>query len=1094
MNNIKTIHQFTPSMEIGDSVSNGVLYIQKLLKELGFVSEIYVLRRDLNINFKHNIHHISEYKPDSNNTLFYHHSIGHDEHDNIMSFEDKKVMIYHNITPAHFFKNSKYVQGLCNQGRDQLASSSQYFIASFGDSDYNCDELRYHNYPNPMTLTLLLDFEKQDKYEPNQKLIQKHHKTYNIIFVGRVVSNKVQHQLIDVAFALKNRGIKNFKIHIVGGASEPKYMKFLKEYRDNLNLQKEINITGKVSDEDLVAYYHCAELYLSLSEHEGFGMPLVEAMKYDIPVFAFNAGGTATTIPKEGLLEKKSPSFIAEQIIKLQKDPYFRVNLIKKQKVKLESFSKQNIKNKLISYLNETLILELPNIIKKPKTQNLDIQIEGPFDSSYSLAIVNKNIALALDAKLYSTEGGGDFKADLSKVEDTVKSLALKKLDNVDVTIRNLYPPRTNAMLGYHKIIGPYGWEESKFPKEYVEWFNTKLTMVFSMSDYVTKLLKENGVYIPIVTIGLVVEDILKIESKPLSFDLPKGFKVLHISSAFPRKGINLLLEAFELFDNYEISLIMKIFPNPHNNIVNQLEELNYNIVKIYEEDVCLYEKNSKQILLINKDISQKQIKYLYENSDVLVAPSFGEGFGLPMAEAMLLELPVITTKYSGQIDFCKDNNSWLLDFDFEYAKTHMNLKDSIWAVPKVLSIKEKILEVKQNVDSSKLKKAKEYILKNYSSTQIASNIQQAIDNYKMEPKIETIAWISSYNTKCGLATYSDFIIQNFSNITVKKFANYTDSIIDKENEIDVIRCWKDRFDIDNTELINNILNSGITNVVINFNFAFFSMNNLEQIIDQLIQNKVKITIIFHSVADVKIEGLEASLLTITKSLSKVNKMLVHNINDLNFLKDLGLINTAILPHGVHFRKGIKLKQNEQVLNIASYGFLLKHKGILDLIDVFSELSKEYKNIKLILVNALYPAKESKDYFDLCRNRVKELGLTNKVTFHTKFLDDSVSYKLLDEADLLVMPYHKTNESASGAIRYAMSTLKPTLCTNQPIFNDVKDIAHFVDGDTNTDMLNSMRKLIVDKKLLYSKSDDQKKWVQEHDWRTIASKVLNFLR
>ena len=1095
----KTIHQFTPSMEVGDSVSNGILYVQKMLKKLGFISNIYVSRGDLNINFKKNIHHISEYIEDANQLLFYHHSIGHNYHDKIMKFRDKKVIVYHNITPPHFFKNNKHIQDLCIQGREQLKNSSNCFIASIGDSDYNCKELKSYNYKNVTTLTLLLDLDKQIEYKPNQKLIEKYHDIYNIIFVGRVVQNKVQHQLIDVAYALKRKGVKNFKIHIIGGASEPKYMEFLQQYVKNMDMLVEVTITGKVSDEDLVSYYNIADLYLSISEHEGFGMPLIEAMKYDIPVLAYNAGGTTTTIPKEGLLEKKAPSFVADEIIKLQKDPYFRVDLVKKQKMKLDSFSVKNTTNKLITFLN-TLDIDIPKIKIEATKRKLDIQVEGPFDSTYSLAIVNKDIAQVLDAKLYSTEGGGDFEPNLDAVDASVKTLALKELDNIDITIRNLYPPRTNAMRGYHKIIGPYGWEESKFPQQYVEWFNTKLTMVFTMSDYVKNLLQENGVYVPVVTTGLVVEDILKISSKPLSYELPNSFKMLHISSAFARKGIDVLLASFERLDeNDEVSLIIKTFPNPHNDVINQLQNLNYKVIKTYEQDVTLYEKNSKQILLINKDISQQQIKWLYENSDVLVAPSYGEGFGLPMAEAMLLELPVITTNYSGQVDFCKDDNSWLVDFDFRYANTHMNLINSFWAVPKITSMVEKITEVKEMLNSNdkvlkgKLANAKELILEKYSSKQIATNIYEAIDNYTKKTTTKKVAWVSSYNTKCGIATYSEFIINNFTQLEVTKFANYSEIVVDAKYEKDVVRCWRDRFDNDNLELIKNILEGGFKSVVINFNFAFFSMDNLAEIIDQLHLNDVKITIIFHSVADVTIEGLEASLSLIKDTLFKVDKLLVHNIDDLNFLKDLGLLNTGLLAHGVKNRVGLKLVQKDKVTNIASYGFLLPHKGILELIDAFAMVEKEFKHIKLMLVNALYPAKVSNDYLALCKQRVKELNLTKKVTFYSEFLDDKESYKLLDKADLLVMPYHHTNESASGAIRYAISTLKPVLCTKQPIFNDVKDIVHFVDGDKTENMADAIKVLLKDKKLLYSKAQKQKLWVEEHDWKMVSQIVENII-
>ena len=81
---------------------------------------------------------------------------------------------------------------------------------------------------------------------------------------------------------------------------------------------------------------------------------------------------------------------------------------------------------------------------------------------------------------------------------------------------------------------------------------------------------------------------------------------------------------------------------------------------------------------MINEDLDYGYIINLYKRCHALVAPSRGEGFGLPMAEAMLFDLPVITTGYGGQSDFCTDETAWLIDYSFAYAKTHMKLSDSI--------------------------------------------------------------------------------------------------------------------------------------------------------------------------------------------------------------------------------------------------------------------------------------------------------------------------------------------------------------------------------------------------------------------------------
>ncbi|XOB61327.1 glycosyltransferase family 4 protein [Campylobacterota bacterium DY0563] len=353
MKKIKVINQFTPNVAFGDSISNALLYMQRLLYKMGFETKIYISADKVDINFKNRVYHISEYKSDSEQLLLYHHSIGHNYHDEIMRFQDKKVLIYHNITPSHFFKKNEILRELCKLGRIQLEKSSKYFSYSIADSKYNANELLAYNYKKIKVLPVLIDFEKEEKVVTNEKLIKKYSSFYNFLFVGRIVPHKAQLHLIDVVYQLKQKGLKNFVFHIVGSVGDEEYMKTLKSYALGLEVMEFINFSGKVSNEDLSAYYKLADLYLSLSEHEGFGMPLIEAMKQDVLILAYNAGGISTTVPKVCLLDKKSASFVAKSIINLQNNPKDRVNMIKKQKEHLSKFACSKVYKKFEKYIKE---------------------------------------------------------------------------------------------------------------------------------------------------------------------------------------------------------------------------------------------------------------------------------------------------------------------------------------------------------------------------------------------------------------------------------------------------------------------------------------------------------------------------------------------------------------------------------------------------------------------------------------------------------------------------------------------------------------------------------------------------------------------
>ncbi|MCK9474027.1 glycosyltransferase [Sulfurimonas sp.] len=883
------IHQFTPSIVTGDGVSSALFFTQKVLKELGFDSEIFANHIDSHLVKQ--VKHIDDYPQSKNQLLLYHHSIGHKQHEKIMNFLDEKVLVYHNITPSFFFASNPNLKKICDLGREQLASSVHHFSAAYTDSGYNAKELSHFGYKNITILPILADIKSKKKITHDEAIVRQNANTYNILTVGRVVSNKCQHELINTLFYLKQNGIKNLKLFIVGKASQSDYEEYLKELTKNLELQNEVVFTGKVSDEELASYYKSADIFITLSNHEGFCIPLVEAMMYDTPTLAFNAGGIATTVPSLSLLDFKSPPFVASRILKIKNNSFLRHEMVLSQKKKLENFSYQNIKLALADFLSLVITDKVKQSYHYNDKQVTNYRIEGPFDSTYSLAIVNQQIALSLakndfPVSLYSTEGYGDFQPNEEFLEQNsaIDKLYKTELDSVDATLRNLYPPRTNAMLGSHKIIGPYGWEESEFLPEFVWQFNSRLTLLFCMSNYVKNLMANSGVKIPLVVTGLGVDHILDTKSAPLSFELPSGFRLLHISSAFARKGIDVLLSAFDeiIKSRQNISLIIKTFPNPHNNTKELLEEFGFSITKNIEQGVYLYTKNSHEILLINKDLEQCLINYLYENSDAFVAPTRGEGFGMPMAEAMLFELPVIVTAYGGHSDFCSNNTAWLIDFKFTLANTHMNLPNSLWAEPSLSSLIEQIellLDMPKEKIVSKLKYAKEFISSNYSWQKVAQTIQNSLNNYdtfeKQEPNIGLIA-ISDTNSP--IANYLEQLLEKFNKTNLTVFADLADTTLKEDKNLESLK--------------EKIIQRNINSIIIQYDASFFSLSTLGELLTFCTQNNIQTYLFIHSIKDAK------TLLGLSKELQSVTRIMVQAIEHLNTLKEFGIYqNSSLFKH-----------------------------------------------------------------------------------------------------------------------------------------------------------------------------------------------------
>ena len=206
-----------------------------------------------------------------------------------------------------------------------------------------------------------------------------------------------------------------------------------------------------------------------------------------------------------------------------------------------------------ISIINkQTRKIEL--IRQAKNTEKLYWHIEGPFDTSYSLAILNRNYALAMDnlgqnVLLFSTEGPGDYEPDSKFLEkNRLVNKLYQKSKNANesffICTRNLYPPRVDDVKGAINLLHAYGWEESEFPQQWVNDFNSHLQGITVMSRFVKKILIDNGVKIPITVSGLGLDHIDKIEAEYELITELKKYKILHVSSCFERKGIDILLEA----------------------------------------------------------------------------------------------------------------------------------------------------------------------------------------------------------------------------------------------------------------------------------------------------------------------------------------------------------------------------------------------------------------------------------------------------------------------------------------------------------------------------------------------------------------------
>jgi len=343
------IHQILPTISSGDAIGNEVREIKRVLNEWGYKSEIYAQ----NIHPKINAKKYTEYKKVSSkeNILIFHFSIGSEISEFVAKLPDKKIMIYHNITPPKYFCGvNETLVNLLENGKKELRSLVDYIDLAVGVSEYNRLELQKIGFKNTDVLPIIMDFHEYSS--PNEKLLLKYNDdSVNLLFVGRVTPHKRQEDIIKVFYYYKLINPKS-RLFLAGSYEGCEiYSDYLKKLIQDLNL-KDVHLLGKISFNDLISYYKLADIFICMSEHEGFCVPILESMYFEVPIIAYNSTAIPSTLDNTGILvNEKNYCEIAEMANLLIEDEELRSTLVKKQRARLDDFKREKIISQLKSIL-----------------------------------------------------------------------------------------------------------------------------------------------------------------------------------------------------------------------------------------------------------------------------------------------------------------------------------------------------------------------------------------------------------------------------------------------------------------------------------------------------------------------------------------------------------------------------------------------------------------------------------------------------------------------------------------------------------------------------------------------------------------------
>lgn len=355
------IYQLLPTISYGDAASNDTLALQQVIKKMGFKSEIYAESVDVRLP-KGTAKSIDKLpKITDKDIVIYHMSTGAQLNWDFGKMDCKKVMIYHNITPPDFLERYNSRAAIqCSEGIRSLKFLSDKVDYCLAVSAYNKQDLIDLGFKCKIdVLPILIPFSDYDK-EPDAPLMRRLTSDgyTNILFTGRLAPNKCQEDVIKSFAAYKKHYNPKSRLILVGSdGGYENYRKRLESFAYALDVKEDVIFAGHIKFNQILSYYRAADIFLCMSEHEGFCVPLVEAMYFKLPIIAYDSSAIYDTLGGSGMvINTKNPLEVAGLIDKVVKDDTLREKMVANEQERLKDFAHNVIEERFISLMKENVL------------------------------------------------------------------------------------------------------------------------------------------------------------------------------------------------------------------------------------------------------------------------------------------------------------------------------------------------------------------------------------------------------------------------------------------------------------------------------------------------------------------------------------------------------------------------------------------------------------------------------------------------------------------------------------------------------------------------------------------------------------------
>jgi glycosyltransferase involved in cell wall biosynthesis len=756
--------------------------------------------------------------------------------------------------------------------------------------------------------------------------------------------------------------------------------------------------------------------------------------------------------------------------------------------------------------------------LRDASRRSMSFVIAGHMSGSYSLAQMNRRLALALE----------DLRPDSVRIEQ-VEGKPVRELMDVPageaarlMPLAMRSPPDQGpevAIVQHWPIwsrltesdlsLAFVHWEESLLPAPLVAQLNNDFDGVLAPTRSVAKSLTDSGVARPVIVVGdgPDIGELLVVGARRTatpSTGTPteaRPFTLLHVSSCFPRKGVDVLLRAYvaAFRRNDPVRLLIKGFPNPHNDVGDQ-------IARLLADD-----PDAPEIVFINEDLPHEELMSLFSEADVVVLPSRGEGFNLPALEALAAGIPVIATGFGGHMDFLDDEIARLVDYRFAPSESHVASPGSIWVEPDPVDLASALREVFDRFSDKGAPGQSDAVhriawerARNIGDAAgWAKRVREASVDLLASPAVGSpkVAWVSSWGVRCGIAEYSSALLEHYpdanTDVTVLCDIRTPAQRAASRDGPEIRVAWEVWRSASIERLATEIDKLAADAVVIQHQPGLMTWSDLVELLRRPQLAGRQTIVELHTVNEFPPVDTDAGMELIAV-LRQVSRLLVHTVRDLNVMKSNGLVdNVTLFPHGVPGASRLAPAPRRLDLTgaplIGSYGFFLPPKGIDELIRALSIIRTRWKGAKLRLVNAEFPDVVSSEEIARCRALATQLGVFDAIEWQTGFLANEISQHLLSECDLVVLPYQGTKESASGAVRVALAAGAPVAVTPIPIFDDVRPATSTFDGLDAGSIAAGIEALLANPADRRAIQERAITWAGQYAWPTLAQRMAGMI-